>query len=81
MDDHAGSYRLVVPCAADGDFTDESDRATAILDEVLTGFGGDAQHVHLAGTSNGGIAAGAQLLGTPIASRRCSARPACSARR
>ncbi len=35
----------------------------AVLDEVLAYYGGDAEKIHIAGLSNGGIAAfGAMLL-------------------
>lgn len=58
----ANQYRLVVPYSAAGDFPSEADRTTMILDEVLACFGGDPNHVHLAGTSNGGVAAYAQMI-------------------
>lgn len=52
-----GAFRIAIPFAEDGDLTDEYDRTVDILDEILTCFGGDREHVHLAGTSNGGIGA------------------------
>ncbi len=71
--------RVVIPYTADGDLGDEQDRIVAIAAEVLSCFGGDAAHVHLAGTSMGGLAAFetmkrnpapfATLLGAPGAFR------------
>ncbi|MCA9673367.1 MAG: hypothetical protein KC503_47590 [Myxococcales bacterium] len=55
-------FRVVVPYAADGNFTDETQRATSVLDEVLACYGGDASKVHLGGTSNGGVGAFALML-------------------
>jgi predicted esterase len=51
------SMRVVFPYAADGNLLDEYDRALDVLDEVLQCYGGDPDHVHLAGTSNGGMGA------------------------
>jgi len=47
-------YRVVMPYAPDGDFTDEWERAEDVLAEVLACFGGDPDRVHLVGHSNGG---------------------------
>jgi pimeloyl-ACP methyl ester carboxylesterase len=49
--------RVVIPYTADGDLGDEQERIVAIAAEVLGCFGGDPAHVHLAGTSMGGLAA------------------------
>jgi predicted esterase len=57
-----GKYRVVVPYAADGDLTNESERLIDVLDEVLACYGGDANKVHLGGTSNGGRAAFSLML-------------------
>lgn len=71
--------RVVIPYTEDGDLGDEQDRIVAIAAEVRSCFGGDAAHVHLAGTSMGGLAAFetmkrnpapfATLLGAPGAFR------------
>lgn len=58
-------FRIVVPYAPDGDLTDEYERTTAVADEVLACFGGDAAAVHLAGTSNGGLGAYDLILQEP----------------
>lgn len=50
-------YRVVMPYADDGDFTDEWERAQGVLAEVRACFGGDPDRVHLAGHSNGGYEA------------------------
>lgn len=57
-----GNFRVIVPYSADGDLTDEGSRIVPVLDEVLACYGGSAARVHLAGTSNGGRAAFAEML-------------------
>ncbi len=53
-------FRIVIVTSADGDLTDEWDRVGTVTDEVLACFGG--AHVHLAGTSNGGVGAFEAML-------------------
>ncbi len=60
-----GQVRSVVPYAADGSLLDEYDRTLDILDEVLQCYGGDPDHVHLAGTSNGGMGAFELMVDSP----------------
>ena len=60
-----GRFISVMPYTDDGDMSDEGERIAAIADEVLACFGGDADHVHLAGTSNGGRASFAIMLEQP----------------
>lgn len=48
---------VVVPYVRDGDLITDTSRMTAIVNEVLSCTGANAQEVHLAGTSNGGLAA------------------------
>ena len=50
-------FRVVIPYAIDAEFIDQALRTFAILDEVLWCYGGDPMQVHLAGSSNGGLAA------------------------
>ena len=57
--------RAVVLYSTDGNLLDEYPRSIAVLDEVLQCFGGDAGHVHLAGTSNGGMGACDLMLDQP----------------
>ncbi len=56
------AYRVVIPYADADDFIDEANRTFDILEEVLTCYGGDTARVHLAGFSNGGLAAYALML-------------------
>ena len=49
--------RVALPYSTDVNFIDEASRTLAIIDEVLACDGGDPAQVHLAGTSNGGLAA------------------------
>ena len=46
-------------------FIDEAPRTLAIVNEVLACYGGDPTEVHLAGTSNGGLAAFALMTVHP----------------
>lgn len=57
--------RVVIPYTHDGELGDEQDRIVAIAAEVLSCFGGDPAHVHLAGTSMGGLAAFETMKRTP----------------
>lgn len=57
--------RAVVPFATDGDLLDEYERSIEIVDEVLACYGGDANKVHLGGTSNGGRGAFELMLDHP----------------
>jgi len=54
--------RAVIPYAADGNMLDEYDRTLDVVAEVIQCYGGDADHVHLGGTSNGGMGAFALML-------------------
>ncbi len=58
-------FRIVIPYSANVDFLEEFPRTFAILDEVLACYGDDAKQVHLAGVSNGGLAAFALMLQRP----------------
>jgi predicted esterase len=57
--------RVVVPYTNDGDLLDEGQRVAAVAAEVVACFGGDPGRVHLAGTSNGGLAAFGTMLQHP----------------
>lgn len=57
-------FRVVVPYAQDGDFTDEGDRALSIIDELAACYCGSGR-VHLGGTSLGGRNAYATVLRHP----------------
>lgn len=59
------SFRVVLPYSLDVDFIDDAQRTFKIVDEVLACYGGDASKVHLAGVSNGGLAAFALMLRRP----------------
>ena len=59
------AFRIVVPYSVDLDFLDEFPRTFEILDEVLACYGGDPAKVHVAGFSNGGLAAFALMLQRP----------------
>lgn len=59
------SFRIIVPYSANLDFLEEFARTFAILDEVLACHGGDPENVHVAGVSNGGLAAFALMLQRP----------------
>jgi len=50
-------FRVVIPYALDGELIDQALRTFAIVDEVLWCHQGDPMRVHLAGSSNGGLAA------------------------
>jgi len=63
--EHSGDFRVVLPYSVDSDFHDDPSRAFAILDEVLRCYGGDPARVHIAGSSNGGLAAFALMLAQP----------------
>ncbi len=60
-----GSFLVVLPYSLDVDFIDDAQRTFKILDEVLACYGGNASKVHLAGVSNGGLAAFALMLRRP----------------
>jgi pimeloyl-ACP methyl ester carboxylesterase len=51
------AYRVVIPYSVDGELMSEAMRTFGILDEALACYGGDPMRVHLAGASNGGLAA------------------------
>ncbi|MDA1349386.1 MAG: hypothetical protein O3A47_11075 [Chloroflexi bacterium] len=55
------AFRLVVPYSLD-EVGSETQTVLAVLDEVLACYGGGAAKVHLAGVSNGGLAAFAVML-------------------
>lgn len=61
----ADAFQVVLPYSADANFIDEAPRTIAIVNEVLGCYGGDPRQVHLAGTSNGGLAAFALMTGQP----------------
>ena len=61
----AQTFRIVIPYSFDADFIDEASRTTAIVNEVLWCYGGNPEDVHLAGTSNGGLAAFAVMTSHP----------------
>ena len=52
-----GDVRVVLPYATSGSLGDDPERILDIVDEVLACYGGNRDAVHLAGTSNGGLAA------------------------
>ena len=56
------SVRAVIPYAADGNMLDEYDRSLDVVAEVIQCYGGDVAHVHLGGTSNGGMGAFSLML-------------------
>ncbi len=61
----AEAFRVVIPYSIDADYIDEATRTFAVLNEVLWCYGGDPAKVHLAGTSNGGLAAFALMMKRP----------------
>ncbi|MBT4514852.1 MAG: hypothetical protein HOC77_07145 [Chloroflexi bacterium] len=63
--DGAEMFRLVVPYFEDADLVDDTSRVFRIYDEVLACYGGDASQIHIAGTSNGGLAAFAIMMAAP----------------
>ena len=63
--DSLDQVRVVMPYADDDSLLDEYDRSIEILDEVLQCYGGDPDHVHLGGTSNGGVGAYGLMLDNP----------------
>ncbi len=58
-------FQIVLPYSIDASFIDEAPRTLAIVNEVLACYGGDPREVHLAGTSNGGLAAFALMTAHP----------------
>ncbi len=69
FDEDPRGFRLVVPYVTEKGYpTDVVPPVEAILEEVLTCFGGDASHVHLAGHSNGGYLA-YNVVGPDLADR------------
>ncbi|MBI4509531.1 MAG: hypothetical protein HY698_07825 [Deltaproteobacteria bacterium] len=64
-DPRVEDLRVVIPYSATDEFIDEARRTFVILDEVLACYGGDPAKVHLAGYSNGGMAAYALMLAKP----------------
>jgi pimeloyl-ACP methyl ester carboxylesterase len=63
--EEAGLFRLVIPYSDTQTLIDEGTRVFGIIDEVLACYGGDQSQVHIAGTSNGGLAAFALTLASP----------------
>ncbi len=61
----ANRFQVVLPYSVDVNFIDEAPRTLAIVNEVLACYGGDPREVHLAGTSNGGLAAFALMATHP----------------
>ena len=59
------SMRVVIPYSLDAPLIDDAARTFAILDEVLWCSGGDPSKVHLAGVSNGGLAAFGLMMAQP----------------
>lgn len=59
------SFRIIIPYSADNEFLQEFERTFVVLDEVLACYGGDPEKVHVAGVSNGGLAAFALMLQRP----------------
>ncbi len=53
----AERFVVVVPYVRDGDLITDTGRLLVVLSEVLSCTGANPQEVHLAGTSNGGLAA------------------------
>jgi predicted esterase len=64
-DQSASRDLIVVFPYSDTDLIGESRRVLTVLKEVLWCLGGDADHVHLAGMSNGGLAAFALMAAEP----------------
>jgi pimeloyl-ACP methyl ester carboxylesterase len=62
----ADDLLVILPYAeGGGEFIGEVNRVLAIRNEVLSCYGGDPKSVHLAGTSNGGLAAFALMSAHP----------------
>ena len=61
----ARDLQVVLPYSPDGALIDEAGRTLSIVNEVLACIGGDPARVHLAGTSNGGLAAFALMTAHP----------------
>ena len=61
----AEALRVVIPYSEDVPFIDDDARTLTILNEVLWCDDGDPMRVHLAGTSNGGLAAFALMMSRP----------------
>lgn len=62
----ADDLLVILPYAGGGgEFIGEVNRVLTILNEVLSCYGGDPTSVHLAGTSNGGLAAFALMSAHP----------------
>ncbi|MBI4498329.1 MAG: hypothetical protein HY689_10555 [Chloroflexi bacterium] len=57
--------RIIIPYSVGFEYLEEFPRTFAILDEVLACYGGDPGKVHVAGVSNGGLAAFALMLQQP----------------
>ena len=61
----ADRFVVVIPYVKEGDLLTDTGRMLVILNEVLRCTGADPQRVHLAGTSNGGLAAFALMSAHP----------------
>jgi predicted esterase len=59
------TFQVILPYSTDVNFIDEAPRVLGILNDVLACFGGDQFEVHIAGTSNGGLAAFALMASHP----------------
>ncbi len=59
------AFRFVIPYTLDESLLDETTRIRKVLDEVLACYGGDPSQVHIAGFSNGGLAAFSLMLRYP----------------
>lgn len=59
------AFRVVIPYTVDEDLIGQAARTYAIVDEILSCHGGDPMKVHLAGTSNGGLAAFGLMVRQP----------------
>ncbi|MEK7281456.1 MAG: hypothetical protein AAB037_03790, partial [Chloroflexota bacterium] len=66
-DSRVNSFRVVLPYASrsEDSFLDNAPRTYQILDEVLACYGGNPKKVHIAGNSNGGIAAFSLMVARP----------------
>ena len=59
------NFRVVLPYVTGGDLINEARRVFVTVNEVLGCYGGDPAQVHIAGTSNGGLAAYALMAERP----------------